>query len=609
MTEIRNRLAAVALYLKQNEMTAYVIPTADPHMSEYLDLHYRFREWLSGFTGSAGILVVCNNGEACLWTDSRYWEQAQKEIEPNGIKLFRYGAPGVPSYADWMAEHFPKGSVVGYDPTLFSCTDLKRLEEKLSASDICLPADENLVNSVWNNRPPLKSNPIYEHDISPRSREQKLIAVRKKLKEKNADFLLVTSLDEVAWLFNLRGNDIPHNPVFYGYAVIPTEDTSPALFVNRKELPELLQKKLEKEGIQLCEYSDFSDYLQRRVLDKDDHAKCWLDPNTTNSRIGQMIPAERRVEGVSPIVIMKAAKTQEEIELIRQAHLKDGIAMVKFLTWLDKAKETGNETEISVAEKLLEYRREQPGFKDVSFETIAAFGPNAAQPHYQATENHCSAIAGDGFLLIDSGAQFPEGTTDITRTIAVGTPSKEMIRDYTAVLKSHIRLVLISFPEGVSSQVLDTVSRVPVWKIFADYGHGTGHGVGFFLNVHEGPQRISYPRITASSDAVVRSETAMLAGMVTSNEPGLYREGRWGIRIENLIVPFLAASGEFGSFLKFETLTLCPIDLSCVDLSALSLEEKDWINRYHKKVRRILMPYLEDDRKTADWLYKKTKTV
>ncbi len=608
MTEIKNRLVAVALYLKQHEMTAYVIPTADPHMSEYLDLHYRFREWLSGFTGSAGILVVFSNGEACLWTDSRYWEQAQKEIEPHGIKLFRFGAPGVPSYVEWMSEHCSKGSVIGYDPTLFSCTEVKKLEEILSASDIRLQADENLVNSVWENRPPLKINPIYEHDISPRSREQKLSSVRIKLKEQNADFLLVTSLDEVAWLFNLRGGDIPHNPVFYGYAIIPI-DGAPTLFVKPKAIPELLQKKLEEEGVQLCDYGEFTDFLQRQVLKKNINAKCWLDPNTTNSRLGQMVPSAKRVEAVSPIVVLKAAKTQEEIELIRKAHLKDGIAMVKFLTWLDKVKDTGMETEISVSEKLLEYRREQPGFMDVSFETIAAFGPNAAQPHYQATESQFSAITGDGFLLIDSGAQFPEGTTDITRTIAVGIPSKEMIRDYTAVLKSHIRLAMINFPEGVSSQVLDTVSRVPVWNIFADYGHGTGHGVGFFLNVHEGPQRISYPRITASSNAVVRSETAMLAGMVTSNEPGLYREGRWGIRIENLIVPFQAGSSEFGSFLKFETLTLCPIDMSCVDISALSSDEKDWINRYHKKVRRTLMPCLEDDRKASDWLYKKTKTV
>lgn len=590
-------------------MTAYVIPTADPHMSEYLDLHYRFREWLSGFTGSAGILVVCDNGEACLWTDSRYWEQAQKEVEPHGIRLFRYGAPGVPSYVEWISEKFPEGSVIGYDPELFSCSEVKQLEKKLSTKGLQLRADGNLVNRVWPDRPPLKSNPIYEHDISPRSRQEKLTSVRIKLQEQKADFLLVTSLDEVAWLFNLRGSDIPHNPVFYGYAIIPARDSSPALFVKSKAIPELLQKKLEEEGIQLCDYENFADFLQNRVLAGKDNEKYWLDPNTSNSRLGRLVPAERRVEAVSPIVVLKAAKTQEEIELIRQAHVKDGIAIVKFLTWLDKVKEIGNETEISVSEKLLEFRRAQPGFKDVSFETISAFGANAAQPHYQATEKHFSPIVGDGFLLIDSGAQFPEGTTDITRTIAVGTPSKEMIRDYTAVLKSHIHLALITFPEGVSSQVLDTVSRVPVWNIFADYGHGTGHGVGFFLNVHEGPQRISYPRITASSNAVVRSETAMLPGMVTSNEPGLYREGRWGIRIENLIVPFQAGTGEFGVFLKFETLTLCPIDLSCVDVSALSEEEKDWINRYHKKVRRTLMPYLEEDRKASDWLYKKTKAV
>lgn len=594
-----DRLQALREYMRQQNLAAVIVPTADTHLSEYLDRHFKLIPYLSGFTGSAGTLVVTEN-RAALWTDSRYWEQAAAQLN-DGIILMKDGDADTPDEVEWLADLPPEGDV-GADSSLFSSKAWKKLSER-----VCRELNATLRNadpaSVWSERVSQTFSEIYEHTVSPRSRKEKLSAVAEKIRTLGGDALLLASLDDIAWVMNLRGSDIPHTPVFYSYALVRSSGEA-ELFVKEDRVSSELAEKLASDGVTLRSYGAVQQEISAL---KESNSVLLFDPTEINAKLADT-EGIRTKEITSPIILLKACKTPEEIDLIARSMELDGAALVRFFCWLETAKESGKETELSVAAKLLEYRQAMPGFTDVSFDTIAAFGLNGALPHYQATEKQFSEIRGDGFLLIDSGAQFPGGTTDITRTIPVGAVTDEMIQDYTAVLRGHIRLATAKFPEGISSQAIDAIAREPLWNLLCDYGHGTGHGVGFFLNVHEGPQRISYPRLNGK-DATVRAETAMRVGMVTSDEPGLYRPGRWGIRIENLVANEAAGSSEFGSFLQFRTLTLCPYELSCCDTSKLLPDEKAWLNAYHEEVRTKLSPFFADEPEVLGWLINKTHPI
>lgn len=600
---ISSRLSSLRLFLKDHGLNGWIVPTADPHLSEYVDEHYAFRKWLSGFTGSAGSLLVTEDA-AALITDSRYWVQAEQQLEGSEIKLFKLNQSYAEDSADWFAAHLKPNECVGICSELISGKDAKNYARIFAEKHLLLSLIRQAPEeTIWENRPARTERPVFDHRVSPRSRQQKLTALQEALKKAKADYLLTAKLDDIAWIFNLRGSDVPDNPVFYAYALISAKGTS-TLFINEEKIPTELRQLLAKEAVSLAPYHSVC-----QVLSSLPSGTVLADPDEINALLHSHLSDQvSLLELPNPIERMKALKTPEEIHLISEAMLKDGIALVQFFAWLDRNLGKEEMTEQSVAEKLLAYRKSLPGYVSLSFETISAFGPNAALPHYQPDKSGGALIKGSGFLLIDSGAQFPEGTTDITRTKLIGEATDLMKEDYTAVLRANIRLAMAVFPDGISSQILDPLAREPIWQYFANFGHGTGHGVGFFLNVHEGPQRISYPRISPRTDAFISKETAMSEGMVTSDEPGIYRPGRWGIRIENLVAAEFAEENEFGRFLKFKTLTLCPIDLSAVIPERLQPDEKKWLNEYHALVRQKVLPHIHDER-TIVWLVWNTREI
>lgn len=600
---ISSRLSSLRLFLKDHGLNGWIVPTADPHLSEYVDEHYAFRKWLSGFTGSAGSLLVTEDA-AALITDSRYWVQAEQQLEGSEIKLFKLNQSYAEDSADWFAAHLKPNECVGICSELISGKDAKNYARIFAEKHLLLSLIRQAPEeTIWENRPARTERSVFDHRVSPRSRQQKLTALQEALKKAKADYLLTAKLDDIAWIFNLRGSDVPDNPVFYAYALISAKGTS-TLFINEEKIPTELRQLLAKEAVSLAPYHSVC-----QVLSSLPSGTVLADPDEINALLHSHLSDQvSLLELPNPIERMKALKTPEEIHLISEAMLKDGIALVQFFAWLDRNLGKEEMTEQSVAEKLLAYRKSLPGYVSLSFETISAFGPNAALPHYQPDKSGGALIKGSGFLLIDSGAQFPEGTTDITRTKLIGEATDLMKEDYTAVLRANIRLAMAVFPDGISSQILDPLAREPIWQHFANFGHGTGHGVGFFLNVHEGPQRISYPRISPRTDAFISKETAMSEGMVTSDEPGIYRPGRWGIRIENLVAAEFAEENEFGRFLKFKTLTLCPIDLSAVIPERLQPDEKKWLNEYHALVRQKVLPHIHDER-TIVWLVWNTREI
>jgi Xaa-Pro aminopeptidase len=598
-------LAALRGFLAENRLQALLIPTADPHLSEYIHDHFALRKAASGFTGSAGTLVVTEKN-AALWCDSRYWEQAQRELVC-GIFLMRDGKEDTPAISDWLHEVLAAGSKIGVDGRLMSSKAFSALKREMQVKGLELCALAKDPADLWRERPPLRFAPIFEHTAAPQKREEKIARLQTLLQKRGADAFLVTSLDEIAWLLNLRGSDIPHNPVFYSFLWVE-KNAGATLFAALSAVPETLRARLEKEGIALRNKDGFEAFLAAQSA-----VTVLIDEGNTSEALTEILQRGEAISiqtDKSPVALWKAVKTEEETDLIRCAMKKDGTALIRFYAWLEKALRNGTPlTETEAAAKLGEFRAALPGFVDLSFETICAFGPNAALPHYQAHPGRDAALVGASFLLIDSGAQFQEGTTDITRTTAVGEPTEEMKEDYTAVLRAHIRLAKARFPEGLPSQAVDAIAREPLWERLCDYGHGTGHGVGFFLNVHEGPQRISYPRFSAGRDTVLSASTAMVSGMLTSNEPGLYRPGKWGIRIENLVSNRKAGESEFGRFLEFETVTLCPIDLKAVLAERLLEDEIRWINDYHNLVLNTLKDAVKDEPETLDWLIRSTRPI
>jgi Xaa-Pro aminopeptidase len=592
---VPQRLAHTRELMSREGIHALLVPSADPHLSEYLPGYWQGRQWLSGFHGSVGTLIVTADF-AGVWADSRYWEQATKELKGSGIELVKL-QPGQPSPLDWLAEQTPEGGVVAVDGAVMAVASARTLSGKLQERGARLRTDIDLLSEVWKDRPALPNAPIYPH-LPPQatvSRGEKLAKLRETLQARGADWHFIATLDDIAWLFNLRGGDVSFNPVFVSFALINQQQAT--LFVSLSKVDAELRAVLEQDGVTLREYSEVADALGAVPSG----ASLLVDPaRVTAGLLDNLSEGVKLVEGLNPTTLAKSQKSLADAEHIRRAMEQDGAALCEFFTWLDSAWGRERITELTIDEKLTAARERRPDYVSLSFNTIAAFNANGAMPHYHATEEEHAVIEGDGLLLIDSGGQYLGGTTDITRMVAVGTPTAEQKRDCTRVLKGVIALSRAQFPKGILSPLLDAIARAPIWAENVDYGHGTGHGVGYFLNVHEGPQVIAY-------QAAPAPQTAMLPGMITSIEPGTYRPGRLGVRIENLAMNREAGSSEFGDFLKFETLTLCPIDTRCLETSLLNEEEKQWFNAYHAEVRERLSPLL--DGAALDWLNTRTAAI
>lgn len=567
---IRKRISDLRSIMHRTGLDAYVIYGTDPHLSEYLPAHGQTRPFISGFTGSAGTIIVSLE-KAALWTDSRYFLQAENELSGTGIELVKMRVSDQPEPAEWLKMNLTEGAKVGTDEECVSVNQFKTLRKNLAHSGILLIESGDLLNEIWPDRPALPDSPVYEHELhyATTDRKNKIAAVCTELEKSGADLQIITALDDLAWTFNLRGNDVECNPVFVAYAAVSQTET--ILFADNRKLPPELKNKLESEKIQVKAYSDLMDFIRRLP----ENTRILVDPERTSQAILKNIPEGCPVvEGLSVPCRLKAIKSEAEIANIRQAMRKDGIAMVEFLFWLENNLGKIPVTEFTVAEKLIEFRAKQPEFKGISFYPIVGYKEHGAIVHFHVSEENALPVEKDGFLLFDSGGQYSDGTTDITRTVALSELTTQQKTDFTLVLKGMISLTLAKFPVNTRGYHLDTLARKDLWKHGLNYGHGTGHGVGYFLNVHEGPMSIRQE----FNDRVIE------AGMVLSNEPALYRLGEYGLRTENMIVCMKDESTEFGDFLHFDTLTLCPIDTKAIDKSLLSMEEIEWLNNYHKRV-------------------------
>ncbi len=594
-TVYAERIRALQAAMSSQGMHACVVLSADPHLSEYLPGHWQGRQWLSGFDGSAGTLVVTGDF-AGLWTDSRYWEQADNDLAGTGIETMRAGAPDVPGPIEWLAARLSCGACVSVDGQVLAVRTHRQWQEILADKGIKLLCDRDLLDNVWPQRPGLPQGTVYEHlpPFACRSRIDNLAAVRAAMEQNKAGWHWISSLDDIAWLFNLRGNDVPYNPVFLAHALVGKD--SARLFVAPGKIDAALSSILLRDGITIEPYDAAAGALACLA----ETETLLFDPARTTVGVLAAAAFVGKTEALNPTQLLKSRKNELEAEHVRRTMEHDGAALCEFFAWFEAAQGSLRITELTIDEKITEARRRQPNFVMPSFGTIAAFNANGAMPHYHATEQSHAEITGNGLLLIDSGGQYLGGTTDITRVVPVGQVSEAQKRDYTAVLKGNIALSLAVFPRGTLSPLLDTIARMPIWQSGADYGHGTGHGVGYFMNVHEGPQSIAYR-------ATINPDMAMQPGMITSNEPGLYRPGMWGIRIENLVLAVAAVETEFGEFLKFETLTLCPIDTRCIALDMLAQAERAWLNDYHAEVRRRLLPLVDGPAK--EWLVRRTTEI
>lgn len=602
---IQERISQLRQVLKNNDISAIIIPSADPHLSEYLPEYWQGRQWLSGFTGSVGTLVVTHDF-AGLWADSRYWVQAADQLEDTGITLQKL-QPGSPNHAQWLAANINAGDSVAIDGNVLSLAEQDRL---LDAFDEVADSEEDgirliteldLLGEIWQDRPELPSAQLYAHDAQfvSQSAQEKLAEVRAQMQEIDATHHLISSLDDLAWLTNLRGSDVDYNPVFLAHMIVTADKAT--LYIDSVKVGEDIAKLLADAGISVADYDQVQSALSE--LTPDD--LLLLDPNKvavgTLNDLGDDIAM---IEQIAPSTLLKSVKSKEDIEHVREAMRQDGAALCEFFSEFEARLNNGERlSELDVDSMLIEVRSKQPHYVSPSFPTIAGFNENGALPHYRATEDKFSYLEGDGLLLIDSGAQYQNGTTDITRVAGIGNVNEGQKRDFSLVLKAHIALAKACFPDGIASPLIDAICRAPLWQAQMDYGHGTGHGVGYFLNVHEGPQVIAY----AASNP---PERAMKVGMISSNEPGLYREGRWGIRIENLVINQPVPTPqetEFGHYLNFETVTLCPIDTRLVNPSLLTQDEINWLNDYHTHVYNELKDRVEGEALT--WLTERTQAI
>ena len=583
---VKERIEALREHLNKTGVKAFIVPSTDPHMSEYVAPHWEARQWISGFTGSAGTVVVTEN-EAGLWTDSRYFLQASEQLQGTGIDLYKEKLPDTPSIAEFLKSRFAKGDVVGIDGQVFSLATAKTLQQELAEKGIELRSVADPFESIWENRPPIPQNPVFILPIQYAGEgcQEKVVRIRQQMEKDNVDVILITALDEIAWVLNLRGNDVHCNPVFVSYLLIDHHDVK--LFIDDCKLTPEVRSYLNDCEVMVYHYSDFYSYLDLNTYTN----KVLADPAYLNYAIYQgLSPHSELIGRKTYVAFMKAVRNQIEIDNLHHAMVKDGVAMVKFLKWLDTEADIYHETEMSVDRQLHAFRAAQADYIGESFDTIAGYGAHGAIVHYEATPETNAALEPRGFLLLDSGAQYLDGTTDITRTIPLGHLTQEEKEDYTLILKGHIDLAMAVFPERTRGAQLDILARQPIWRHRMNYLHGTGHGVGSFLNVHEGPHSIRM------EDNPVTLQT----GMVVTDEPGIYKAGSHGVRTENILLVVPSGEGMFGNYLQFETVTLCPIDKRPIIKELLSDEEIDWLNQYHAKVYEKLSPYL--DKAEQDWL-------
>jgi len=582
--DITNRLTVLRAIMIRKGISAFIVPSTDPHSGEYVPEYWETRKWISGFTGSAGTVVITLD-KAGLWTDSRYFHQAEEQLEGTGIILFKERVPGTPTIANWLGQVLQPNEKVGIDGWVNTVSEAENLILELKKYHLSLITIEDPFISLWQNRPSLPSEPIFilPETYSGRSCKEKLDLINNELQKSHANALLLSSLDEIAWTLNLRGKDVHCNPVFVSYLLITPQANT--LYIYPEKINQEVMAYLEHQQIQTKPYTAIEQDL------KDIQGMQFLLPPTTNFTLYQTIATQNDIiRQTSPVTFLKAIKNETEIAGFHKAMKRDGVAMVRFLKWLKETVRTSQETEMSIDQKLYELRAEQDGFQGISFDTIAGYQEHGAIVHYEATPETSSQLKAEGLLLLDSGAQYLDGTTDITRTIALGPVTEEQKKDYTLVLKGFIALSTAEFPHGTCGTQLDILARQYMWKDGINYGHGTGHGVGHFLNVHEGPHQIRMNYVPAP----------LLPGMTITNEPGIYKAGKYGVRTENTMLVVPSRETEFGVFYKFEPLTLCPIDQEAILPEMLTTEEKAWLNQYHKNVYEALSPLLSEAEK--QWL-------
>lgn len=584
------KLAALRKAMKQQKVDAFIVFGSDPHMSEYMPTQWQERRWISGFTGSAGWVVITQE-KAGLWTDSRYFVQAPIELKNSGIELFKDGVEGTPDYMEWIGTQLPKNATVAVNALATSHLNWEKLKKSLAVKDIHL-IDKPLLDDVWQNRPDEGDHSIFVHPEkwAGQSVSEKINNIRQKMKVLNTDFHLITALDEVAWTLNLRGSDVAYNPVFLGYIALSENQTF--LFAKTEKITKEVARHLKKSNVEWLPYSDFFNFLSKIK------GKRVLLSSNSNQAIFKSLEAENIcIEAASPASLMKAVKNETELEGFRKVMVRDGVAMVKFLYWLTHQVGKETMTEYSVGQRLRAFRSEGEHFVGESFGSIVGYEGNGAIVHYSAPETASKEIFARGSILVDSGGQYLEGTTDITRTIPLGEVSQEFIDDSTLTLKGMIQLSMVKFPRGTRGVQLDAFARMPLWKNAKDYGHGTGHGVGSFMNVHEGPQNIRKDL----------NPQELLPGMVCSNEPGFYVENQYGIRHENLVAVVPYEKTPYGTFYQFETLTLCPFMPQGINSDLLTIEEKQWLNDYHQICKEKLEGHLQGDVK--QWFLQIVKPI
>ncbi len=591
---IIDRLTLLRQEMRREGLSAYIIPSTDPHQSEYVPDRWKSREWISGFNGSAGTVVVTLHS-AALWTDSRYFLAAADQLQGTGIELMKLKIEGTPTIAQWIGQQLREhgGTEVGADGMTLDALTARELTADLRhEGGITLRTSQDLIGRIWTDRPAIPASPveIQPLEMAGETAASKIQRIRQALRAQHADGMLVSALDDIAWTLNLRGTDVHCTPVFVSYLLVST--TQATLYINKEKLTPEIVSYLKSQGVETAPYADIrqglKDYFEYNIL---------LQPTETSATLFNTEMRAEVVAGESPIPAMKAVKNETEIHGYRQAMLRDGVAMVKFLKWLKPAVATGGQTEMSIDRKLTALRSEQPLFRDISFDTIAGYAAHGAIVHYEATPETDTPLRPEGLLLLDSGAQYQDGTTDITRTIALGPVTDEERHVYTLVLKGHIQLELACFPDGAAGTQLDALGREAMWREGMNYLHGTGHGVGSYLSVHEGPHQIR----------MEWKPTPLRAGMTVTDEPGLYLAGRFGVRTENTLLIVPHKETEFGRFLRMDSLTLCPIDTAPIDLSMLLPEEVEWLNDYHARCFRELSPLLEPDE--VEWLREATKEL
>ena len=589
---IKERIHALRMTFRPNNIKAFIIPSTDPHLSEYVAPYWMSREWISGFTGSAGTAVILMD-KAGLWTDSRYFLQAEKELEGSGITLYKEMLPETPSITKFLCQNLKPGESVSIDGKMFSVQQVEQMKEDLAPYQLQVNLFGDPLKNIWKDRPSMPDAPAFIYDVkyAGKSCGEKVAAIRTELKEKGIFALFLSSLDEIAWTLNLRGSDVHCNPVIVSYLLVTQDEV--VYFISPEKITQEVNEYLQEQQVSLRKYDEAESFLNSFTGEN-----ILIDPKKTNYAIYSAInPACKVVRGESPVTLLKAIRNEQEIAGIHHAMQRDGVALVKFLKWLEASVLSGKETELSVDRKLHEFRAAQPLYMGESFDTIAGYKEHGAIVHYSATEESDVTLQSKGFLLLDSGAQYLDGTTDITRTIALGELTEEEKTDYTLILKGHIALAMAKFPAGTRGAQLDVLARMPIWSHGMNFLHGTGHGVGHFLSVHEGPQSIR----------MNENPIVLQPGMVTSNEPGVYKAGSHGIRTENLTLVCKDKEGMFGEYFKFETITLCPICKKGIIKEMLTAEEVKWFNDYHQTVYKKLSPSLNEEEKK--WLLEATKAM